>query len=157
MYLSHTVTAFMDKCDVDYDTVGHSHSFTSGQSASAAQLPRSRLAKAVLFCDEDDYVLAVVPASAQVDRRALKEMMGHKNLELAEEDEVALMFPDCELGAIPPLGGAYGLETVVDDSLLEQEEVYFEGGDHEHLVHVTRDAFLRLMAGAPHGNISGIN
>jgi Ala-tRNA(Pro) deacylase len=157
MYLSHTVTGFMDKRDVDYDTIGHAHCFTSGESAEQARLPRGRVAKGVLFCDENDYVLAVVPASARVDQKALRAMLGQRNLELAEEDEVALLFPDCELGAIPALGIAYGVGTVVDDSLLEQEDVYFEGGDHEHLVHVSGNAFQRLMAGAPHGNISGIN
>jgi Ala-tRNA(Pro) deacylase len=157
MYLSHTVTGFMDKRDVDYETVGHAHCFTSGQSAESARLPRKRLAKAVLFCDEEDYLLAVVPASARVDRSALKAMVGQRRLELADEDEVALLFPDCEVGAIPAVGLAYGIGTVVDDSLLEADEVYFEGGDHEHLVKVTGGSFQRLMAGAPHGNISGIN
>jgi Ala-tRNA(Pro) deacylase len=157
MYLSHTVTGFLDRRDVDYETIGHAHCFTTGESAERASLPRGRVAKGVLFCDEDDYVLAVVPASARVDQKALKAMLGHRNLELADEDEVALLFSDCELGAIPAVGLAYGVGTVVDDSLLEQEDVYFEGGDHEHFVHVSGDSFQRLMAGAPHGNISGIN
>ncbi len=157
MYLSHTVTGFMDKRDVEYETIGHAYCFTSGESAEQAQLPRGRVAKGVLFCDEDDYVLAVVPASARVDQKALRALLGERNLQLADEDEVALLFPDCELGAIPALGHAFGVGTVVDDSLLEQEEVYFEGGDHEHLVHVSGRAFQRLMADTPHGNISGIN
>ena len=157
MYLSHTVTGFMDRRDVDYDTIGHPHCFTSGESAEQAHLPRGRVAKGVLFCDEDDYVLAVVPASARVDQKALRAILGQKHLELADEDEVALLFPDCELGAIPVVGQAFGVGTVVYDSLLEQDDVYFEGGDHEHLVHVSGQAFQRLMAGAPHGNISGGN
>jgi Ala-tRNA(Pro) deacylase len=154
MYLSHTITAYMDKHDVDYDTMSHDHSMTSGQSASLAHISRDKFAKGVLFADEEDYVLAIVPASSRVDLHALAAMVGQPHLELASEDEVAVVFPDCELGAIPALGLAYGLDTVVDESLLEQDDVFFEAGDHEHLVHVSGDGFHRLMAGAPHGNIA---
>ena len=96
------------------------------------------------------------PRHAWIQKRS-RRCSARENLELAQEDELALLFPDCELGAIPAVGLAYGIGTVVDDSLLEQEEVYFEGGDHEHLVQVTGGSFQRLMAGAPHGNITGIN
>jgi Ala-tRNA(Pro) deacylase len=157
MYLSHTITAFMDKRDVDYETVGHRHTMTAGQTANTAEVPRDRLAKGVLFCDEDDYVLAIVPATTRVDPRALGALLGERELELASEDEVGIVFPDCELGAIPAVGLAYGIDTVVDESLLEQDDVYFEGGDHEHVVHVSGDGFHRLMAGVPHGNICGMN
>jgi len=153
MYLSHTVTAFMDKHDVDYETVSHRHTMTTRQTAFSAHVPPDQLAKAVLFCDADDYVLAIVPASSHVDAKALSSLLGQRRLELASEDEVSIIFPDCETGAIPALGLAYGVDTVVDESLLGQDEVYFEGGDHEHVVHVTGEGFHRLMAGAPRGPI----
>jgi Ala-tRNA(Pro) deacylase len=58
---------------------------------------------------------------------------------------VPRLFPDCREGAIPPLGPAYGLRTVVDDDLEAQQEVYFEAGDHESLVHMTASQFLSLL------------
>jgi Ala-tRNA(Pro) deacylase len=64
------------------------------------------------------------------------------------------LFADCELGAIPPMGRAYGMETIVDDSLAEQPDVYFEAGDHVSLIHVNAMAFQRLMAGARHGRFT---
>ena len=151
MYLSHTVTSFLGKRDVEYETIGHRHTMTSNQSAACAHVRRAQVAKAVLFCDEEDYVLAVIPASARVDESALSELLGQRALSLAGEDEISMVFPDCEVGAIPPLGRAYGVDTVVDASLLVQDDVYFEGGDHEH---VRGNDFRRLMAGIPRGVIS---
>jgi Ala-tRNA(Pro) deacylase len=153
MYLSHTVTRFLDTRDVDFTTVAHRHTMTTNQTAFSARVPRERLAKAVLFGDEEHYILAIVPAYARVDLTALGHVLGSRELSLAGEDEIAMVFPDCELGAIPPLGPAYGVDTVVDASLLVQPEIYFEGGDHEHLVHVSGANFRKLMLGTKKGMI----
>jgi Ala-tRNA(Pro) deacylase len=154
MYLSHTITSFLGKRDVDYETIGHRHTMTSNQTATSTHVRRGQIAKGVLFCDEEDYILAVIPASARVDESALSELLGQRALTLAGEDELSMVFPDCEIGAIPPLGAAYGVDMVVDASLLVQDDIYFEGGDHEHLVHVRGYDFRRLMAGVPRGVIS---
>jgi len=77
-----------------------------------------------------------------------------RNLGLATENELAGLFKDCELGAIPPIGPAYGIEIVVDDSLLQEDDVYFEAGDHEELIHVSGKQFQDLVAGARHGHFS---
>ena len=75
-------------------------------------------------------------------------------LGLAVEQDVAELFRDCDPGAIPPLGAAYGVKTLVDDSLVNQPDVYFEAGDHEDLIHVDHAQFSELMSGAEHGIIS---
>jgi Ala-tRNA(Pro) deacylase len=153
MYLSHTVTRFLDTRDIDFRTITHRHTMTTNQTAFSAQVPRERVAKAVLFGDEEHYILAIVPASGRVDPTALGEVLGRRELVLAGEDEIAMVFPDCELGAIPAVGPAYGIDTVVDASLLVQPEIYFEGGDHEHLVHVSGANFRKLMLGTKKGMI----
>jgi hypothetical protein len=76
---------------------------------------------------------------------------------LATEDEAAALFPDCDPGAVPPIGTAYGLGSLVDESLDGKPEIYFEGGDHQTLVHVSGDAFRKLMENVPHGRISAQN
>lgn len=154
MYLSHTVTRFLGTRSIEYETVSHRHTLTTNQTAFSAHVPRSRLAKAVLFGDDERYILAIVPASGRVDVDALSELLGSKRVVMAGEDEIAMMFPDCELGAIPAVGSAYGVDTVVDASLLVQPDVYFEGGDHEHLVHVSGPDFRKIMAGAKKGLIA---
>ena len=68
--------------------------------------------------------------------------------------EIRQLFPDCALGAVPPVGEAYELDVIVDDSIQEQPDVYLEGGDHATLVHMDQAQFARLMAEARHGRFS---
>jgi Ala-tRNA(Pro) deacylase len=111
------------------------------------------VAKSVLLEDERGYLVAVLPASHRIRIRELTEQL-ERSLELASEPELGELFQDCEPGAVPPVGAAYGLPTVVDDSLLNAPEVYFEAGDHEDLVHLSGVEFLSLLAGARHGRFS---
>ena len=135
---------------VQFDLRMHSHTGNSLQSAKATQVPPGCLAKAVVLEDDDArMVMAVLPASRKLNLEELRSRTG-RTLRLAKEDELRERFDDCELGAVPPIGGAYGMETIVDDSLMVQPELYFEAGDHETLVHVNTSDFARLLEGAPH-------
>ena len=95
----------------------------------------------------------VVPATHHVDLGLLHRWL-NRPFGLATEPELARLFEDCELGAIPPIGAAYGLETIFDDSLGERPDVYLEAGDHRTLIHVKGEDFVRLMAGTKHARIS---
>jgi Ala-tRNA(Pro) deacylase len=144
---------YLDSRDVDYEVVQHLHSGTSVGSARAAGLPTGRVAKCVLLEDERGYLLALLPASCRLSLSAIEDQL-HRSLELASERELEEMFPDCEIGAVPPIGEAYNIPMLVDDSLLRLPDVYLEGGDHEGLVHVTRESFQILTGDSAHGRIS---
>jgi Ala-tRNA(Pro) deacylase len=115
-----------------------------------------QLAKAVLMRSAGDYVLAVIPASRHVNPIALQRLLGGDELALADEDEMPFIFRDCETGAVPIVGSAFGVKTLFDDALFGLRDVYFEAGDHEHLVHLKREAFARLAGNEPHGSISRV-
>ena len=144
---------FLDSRGTHYDLVPHPHTSTSLEAAEAAHVPVDRVAKCVLLEDERGYLMAVLPASHRIRIRELTEQM-ERSLELASEPELEQLFADCELGAVPPVGAAYGLPTVVDDSLLCAPEVYFEAGDHEDVVRMGGQEFLSLMTGSIHANFS---
>jgi len=97
-------------------------------------------------------VLAIVPASYRLDLKKLERQLDRK-LELAREAELADVFPDCEVGALPPLGQAYGIPTVYDDRLRRLSCVYFEGGDHRDLVYIGGREFIDLLRDSPHGDL----
>jgi Ala-tRNA(Pro) deacylase len=137
----------------EYDLVAHPKSFSSIESASAAHVPEDHIAKGVLLKDGRGFVLAVIPASEWVDLRRLKTELD-RDLVMAPEKEVDALFSDCAPGAVPPLGEAYGLDMVLDDSLTSLSSIYFEGGDHEHLVRLDGDQFNALMRGVRRGHIS---
>jgi Ala-tRNA(Pro) deacylase len=138
---------------VHYDVVRHSWSNSSSHTAQLAHVPGDRLAKPVLLEDEAGFVMAVIPATHRVDLGVVGRMMKRK-LGLASESELGDIFPDCEVGAIPPIGPAYGIATVVDEKLLASDDVYFEAGDHCDVLHVSGDDFRKLMSGARVGRFS---
>ena len=156
MTLAHTVELSLAQSDTPYELVRHSHTRSSLQTAHRAEIPPAALAKAVLLEDDlehNHFMMAVVPASHRVELAELARQAGRR-VHLASEEDAAGLFGDCEAGAIPALGAAYGIETIVDDSLLAQPEVYFEAGDHELLVHVKAQDFGRLLSDCAHGNFS---
>jgi Ala-tRNA(Pro) deacylase len=156
MPIAHTVQMYLAQNGIAYDVVEHPHSVSSLRTASEACIAPTRLAKAVLL--EDDlghsrFLMAVLPAARHIELARISQQTG-RPVHLATEEDAAGLFADCEAGAIPPLGPAYGVETVWDDSLMEQPELYLEAGDHEHLVHLRSADLRRLLRDCPHGQFS---
>lgn len=147
MALSTTLASCLSSRNSQFDIVRHPFTLNSMATAQAAHIPGDRLAKTVLLEDESGHVAAVLPSTHHLDLAVLCEKTGRR-LTMAGEDEVREVFKDCVLGAIPPVGMAYGMRTYLEDSLTRQPEVYFEAGDHEELIHMDHDAFMELMAGA---------
>ena len=135
---------YLERQGIGYDEMTHPRTETSSGTAKAAHVPGRFMAKSVVVHHELGYALAVVPSSNRVELETLQELLG-KRLGLAAENEIAKVFDDCDLGAIPPIGAAYGVPVVVEESLVNAPDVYFEGGDHATLVHVTGEAFRKLM------------
>jgi len=156
MAIAMTLQQYMQDQNIPFDVITHDKTRTSNETASVAHVSGNCLAKTVILEDEFGYVMVVVPASHQVRLSAVDEQM-RRRLTLASETELPRLFNDCELGAIPPIGDAYGIETMVDDRLAEQPDIYFEAGDHELLVHVSNEQFETMMIDATHGNFSHHN
>jgi Ala-tRNA(Pro) deacylase len=115
-------------------------------------VPGECVAKGVELTREGGYLLAVLPASHRVELDTVEKLV-HSPVAMATEDEVSSLFPDCERGAIPPLGEAYALDCLVDDSLEHQADLYLEAGDHRSLIHIRGTQFHELMKDMPHGHI----
>ena len=141
----------LDEAHADYELIEHAPTKSSLESATACSVPAEKLAKAVLLDTEDDYVLAVLPSDRKVELSELRSELGHKP-RLADEEEIKSVFRDCDVGAIPPVG--YGVTTIVDSSIEQQPDVYFEAGDHKSLVHMNQDQFMQVIKGARHGQFA---
>jgi Ala-tRNA(Pro) deacylase len=154
MAIASTVSKYLAEYDVPYDVMGHTHTATSAESAAVAHVPGNRLAKSVVLEDAEGYLMVVLPANRRLDLNELQRQL-KRNLVLASEYELGNLFNDCEVGALPAIGPAYGLETLVDDAIAEQPEIYFEAGDHEQLIHVSAEVFETLMGESiRHGSFS---
>lgn len=153
MALATTIRQYLEDRRIAYDVVTHSPTTTASRSAQQSHVPGDWLAKAVVVKDDEDFMMAVLPASHHLRLGELTRLLD-RQVGLATEEEASGLFADCEFGAIPALGTAYGLKMVVDDSLAAQPEIYFEGGDHRSLVHVSAEGFHRLTETASHGSFS---
>ena len=153
MPMSRRLKWYLDSHDVPYEVIHHVRTTTARDAARSAHVPTGKVAKCVLLEDERGYVLAIVPASCRLSLRKIERQLD-RALELASEAELAEVFGDCELGAVPATGLPYNIPMLIDESLLRLPDLYFEAGDHEDLVHVTSRAFEMLARDARHGRIS---
>jgi len=156
MAIAETVKNYLTEMAVDYTLPAHPHSGSSHETAEAAHVAEDHIAKGVIVKDASGYAMVVVPAIHYVEMKHVRKELG-RDLELVEEDEFSKLFPDCEPGAVPPLGPAYQIETFFDDALTTLANVYFEAGDHEHLVHINGKDFRTLLSGARHGHYSHVD
>lgn len=154
MGIAMTMHEYLENNHVPYDVAKHARTGNSAMTARVSHVPGHSLAKGVVLKWDGGYVLAVLPASRQVDLKKMRDIIGEK-VELASEEETVSLFPDCKEGAVPIFGVPYKIASVVEEDLMDGSDVYFEGGDHRTLVHVSHDGFEHLMYGMPRGHISG--
>lgn len=145
MAIALTVRSYLVDRGVNYDLMEHPLTGSSQETAAAARVPQDHLAKAVILKDEQGYSMVVIPADDWVGLKQLRKKY-NRDFHLASEEEVARLFRDCSLGAVPPIGPAYGMETFLDNSLEKLGSVYFEAGDHEELIHTLGEDFRELMS-----------
>ncbi|WP_295880562.1 aminoacyl-tRNA deacylase [uncultured Thiohalocapsa sp.] len=137
--------------DITFELVPHPPTGSTHESASAAHVSEDHVAKAVMLHDGHGHAMAVIPGDTWLHLDALNEDTG-RAFALDEESELAELLPDCAPGAVPPLGPLYGIETFLDEGLTTLAEVYFEAGDHQHLVKVSGGDFAQLLAGVRRGH-----
>ncbi len=155
MSISPMVQEYLEGAHINYDLVHHGFSESSYDAACSSHVPIASVIKSIVLRDSHNhhYLLAMIPACNKLKLQWVNEILG-RSLVLAREDELQALMPDCSLGAIPPLGQIYGMDVIWDSALREPKQLYFEGGDHEDLVHITHGDFLALFNRRTEGNIS---
>lgn len=155
MSIPSRLSSYLDQCGARYEICAHDPSRSSVQTARSAHVPPHQLAKPVIVEDDAGFVMVVLPADRNVRLGPLSRLLDRKHLRLADKSRVEALFADCEHGAVPALGMAWGIETVVDDELEANEVVYMEGGDRECLLRMSHDQFHALMVAERHGQFGG--
>jgi Ala-tRNA(Pro) deacylase len=153
MGIAITLAQYLTERGVPYDVIEHARTQTASQSAAASNVPPDRIVKAVVLEGGGGFMVAVLPASRHIQFEELCKELG-SHMDIAKEEQIETLFLDCEAGAVPALGGAYGLKVIVDDSLASQSEVYIEGGDHSSMVHISGATFRDLFADAQHARFT---
>jgi len=153
MAIAETVNNYLTQKSVHYELETHPHSGSSHETSLAAHVSEDHIAKGVIVKDASGYAMVIVPAINYVEMKHVRKELD-RELELVEEDEFAKLFPDCEPGAVPPVGPAYQIETFLDEALTTLANVYLEAGDHEHLLHISGHGFKTLLRGVRQGHYS---
>jgi Ala-tRNA(Pro) deacylase len=153
MSIAPTLQKYLAAENIQYEEILHELSMSSNRTAEACHISGDRLAKGVVLRRDGEYLLAVMPASHHLRLSELRTKLGD-NVNIANETEINQLFRDCAHGAVPVVGKCYGLDLIVDDSIEAQPEIYMEAGDHETLLHLSHEQFVRLTANALHGRFS---
>ena len=134
----------LEENDVEFITIPHSQAFTAQEIAASAHIPGKEMAKTVIVKLDGELAMVVLPATDQLSTSRLAQATDAQNVEVASEDAFADRFPDCEVGAMPPLGTLWGLTVFVYERLREDEQIAFNAGTHTELVKLSYADYERL-------------
>ncbi|UCF20814.1 MAG: YbaK/EbsC family protein [Gemmatimonadota bacterium] len=130
---------------VKYEVITHPTAYTAAEEAAVSHISGYEWAKTVIFfTKKGEPVMAVLSASHHVNARLLEDLVGSGKLRLAEESDFAGLYPNCEPGAMPPLGNLYGQRVYVDQRLTEDETIVFNAGNHTEALRMSYADFARM-------------
>jgi len=130
---------------VAYTIDDHPARYTAQELAQVEHVPGRLIAKAVMVVADGNPVMVVVPGVSKVDLAAVRKALGAKEVRLALEQEFGHLFPDCEIGAMPPFGNLYGVPVLVDAALACDPVIFFNAGSHRRAVTMTYADYARLV------------
>ncbi len=138
------ITEFLDGSKARYVLLIHSPAFSAQEVAESVHLPGRFIAKTVIIKVDGRLAMAVVPATTDLNLRALRDQLGARHVELADETDFANRFRGCQLGAAPPFGRLFGIDTYVDEELAREESIVFNAGTHSHAISMAFNEYQRL-------------
>ncbi len=136
---------YFEKNQVSYEVRFHQEVFTAQEIAAAQHVPGREMAKVVMVKADGKMVMLVLPASYRVELKKLKDVLDCKKVGMAKEKEFQDLFPDCEIGAMPPFGNLYNIEVWVDKVLTEDASIVFQAGNHIETVRIKYSDYVRLV------------
>jgi len=146
MSIPKQIRDFLDSNKVQYQYCIHSPAYTAQGLAHVQHISGKELAKVVMIKADDRMVMTVLPGSHRVDLDRLGQLLDARTVRLASEEEFGGMFPDCELGAMPPFGNLYNLEVWADTALQEHPSIVFNAGTHVETIQMSFVDFERIVA-----------
>ena len=137
--------AYLREQQVPFEVQQHRATFTAQDVAAIEHIPGKLVAKVVIAFADADMIMLVLPASRRVDLTRVREEIRAHEVVLAGEREMAVAFPDCDVGAMPPFGNLYGLPVYVDQQLTEDDTIAFQAGTHTDTMRMKYADYARLV------------
>ena len=136
---------YLKQNGVAYSHSIHRPAYTALDVASADRTPAHTMIKTVIYRSDKGYGMLLAPADCSVDFTEVCRLLGLVSVRLASESELAALFPDCEVGAMPALGNLFDLPVLLDESLATTQFIAFNGGTHQDVIHMSSADFHRLV------------
>ena len=136
---------YLDEQGIRYEKIVHPQAYSAQETADRARVPGREFAKTVMVRLDDRMAMAVLPAPEKVNFTLLQQAAGARTISLATEPDFHEMFPDCDLGAMPPFGNIYDLDVFVSGTMSEAERIAFPAGTHTELLRMSYADFERLV------------
>ena len=144
MPLEERLLRILDTRRIPYSLTKHRAVVRAKEMATVERLPAREVAKTIVVCGDHKFHLIVVPADRHVDLHEVQSILNLNHVRLATEAELATLFPDCELGAMPPVGILYDLPVYLDADLAAENLIAFNAGTHHDAIHMRIEDFLAL-------------
>ena len=140
------IETFLKERRCEFERIPHHPTYSAQRLAQELHVPGQEVAKTVLLrCNKGcKLIVAVLPANKSIDLAAASKLLGGRKLQLATEMEIAEHCTDCEFGVLPPFGSRYGMRTIVDSSLADDEEIVFAANSHEEAIRMKFEEFLKV-------------
>jgi Ala-tRNA(Pro) deacylase len=140
-----TVQTFLDEMGINYHASHHAATYTAQELASVEHVPGRQVIKPVVVRADGQFVLCALPASYRIDLDALRRQLEAQHVSLVDETTLRLLFPECEVGAEPPIGRLFDMPTIMDESLLADTRVTFQAGTHSDAVTMSLMDYRRVV------------
>ena len=144
MAVTQLVQEYLRRANIAYSVFPHAPAYSAQEEAAVTHISGRDWAKPVVFYADAEPIMAVVPADLVVDLEQLLIVTGAEHIRMATEDELMELYPDCEPGAMPPLGPLYNQPVFVDVALAAEPQIVFNGGTHQDAVCMRYDDFAEL-------------
>lgn len=123
------VTQALDQLNVSYTFFVHPNKVSSLEQAAAERGQRpEQIIRTILFrLSQDEYVIVLIAGPQQINWKALRRYLGQSRITMASQDEV-LEMTGYKVGSVSPFGLPQPIRTLVDESVLAQEEISIGSG-----------------------------
>jgi Ala-tRNA(Pro) deacylase len=138
-------SSYLKRHGIRYTHSIHPPAYTAREVAAAEHMPAQSMAKTVVYSGDNGNGLLVLPADYIVDFAEVRRLMGLTEIRLADESELGALFPECELGAMPPFGNLFDMPVLMDEKLAAAEFMAFNAGTHRDVIHMSVADFHKLV------------
>ena len=126
MWMQNSLDVVLTQSGISHIWLDHAPSYCAASSLKVLSRWGSPVLKNILVHLPTGPALVLIPANMRLDLSRL-EIAVSGPARLGTSQEAWLLFPDCEFGAVPPIGKNYRVPALWDASILDLPKVMVRG------------------------------